>query len=544
MIVASNTPDSFYPKNGYVFLSLGERIDAVDVVVLMLEKNWGSFHIDRIKAVTHWISKYPKHIPCYIAGCESTIPSMELERYRHKERDEAVRALCDEVLKRSKSIGVRGNITFHYLTSALGYSEDKVDVMYHPGINKNNDNLLLFLEKNGCPSRLEKDILSFQRKPHVFYEKPINYDKNITISLPYVTATDDKVSLNADVKIDGESKTLWCETSAAYRQFLLFERSDAFLCALLPLAMRTGKDIVCDAPVTEEFLHNINEILIPQLCAHDSRLHRTFIKAASAHTKLFCGNAVSTGMSCGVDSFYTTMLYSSSSYVSMGLTHLYCGNYLYGNDGPIYERAQAVADELELPLIKTSTNANEILCLPHVFTHFFKTMFGVLSLRKLFRVYYYSTTEDFSHFNLKDNSIRDTAIIELLLLYVFCCSDFQLVSGGVKAERLEKTRAISAFPPAQKLLNVCLYPEREKNCGKCGKCMRTLLMLDMLGSLQLFDDVFDIKEYIKNRLESFTYLIGEKRSIMLSEVYRHFLQAEPKLIAEAEKLFASPTKSK
>jgi hypothetical protein len=167
-------------------------------------------------------------------------------------------------------------------------------------------------------------------------------------------------------------------------------------------------------------------------------------------------------------------------------------------------------------------------------------MFGVLALRKLFRIYYYSTTEDFSYFNLKGNGTNDTAMIELLLLYTFSCSDFQVVTGGVKNERLEKTVAICKLPAAKNNLNVCLYPEVEKNCGKCAKCMRTLLMLDMLNSLDLFQTVFDIDEYHRTRLDSFVYLVQEKNSIMLSEVYKYFLQTEPALVKQAEVRFSKP----
>jgi hypothetical protein len=534
MKIVTNTPFSFSLQSGYEFFQLGTEIDDVSMIVLMLEKNWGGAYIDNIKALTYWVSSYPKEIPCYLIGCESTIPDKNIHKYLMQEREHAIRALCDEVLSRSKSIGTRGEITYLYLTEILGYKVEQVDIIYDTNSVDNIGNIRSFLKKNNCSLHLfEKNLLDFQINKNVFYERPVAFDKTITIFCPYITTFESNVRLNADVLIDGKAKTLWCEVDKTYGQFLLTERADAFLCVLLPFAMRSGKDIICESPVTEQFLHNLNEVLIPQLCAYDSRMYRTKIIATGDPSILFCGNAVATGMSCGVDSFYTVNLYMSSQYKSMNLTHLYVGNYLYGNNSAVYDRAELAAQDLALPLVRTCTNINEELKLPHLYTHFFKTMFGVLALRKLFRIYYYSTAEDFSHFSLTSNGTRDTINIELLLIYTFSCSDFKIMTGGVKSERVEKTRSICALTTARKLLNVCLFPEKKINCGKCGKCMRTLLTLDMLDSLDLFQDVFDIDEYRRTRLESFVYLVQEKKSSMLSDVYQYFMRTEPLLVKQA-----------
>jgi hypothetical protein len=540
MRIATNSPFSFSPSSasGYEFFQLGDAINDVAMIILLLKKNWGGGHINEINALTHWISSYPKEIPCYVIGCESTIPIKNVKKYSMKSRDDAIRDLCDEVLSRSNSIGVRGEITRLYLTEVLGYKTDQVDIIYDPELPGNLERIRAYLQKNNCRLQiLEKDFLDFQKRPRVFYERPCIFDKSITISRPYVTNSGSTARLNSDILNDGQIKPLWCETSETYQQFLLSERADAFLCVLLPVAMRSGKDIICEAPVTEQFLHNLNEILIPQLCAHDPRLYRTQVIAAGDSSLLFSANAVATGMSCGVDSFYTVSLYLSSKFKSMNLTHLYTGNYLYGNESKVYERAELAAEDLGLPLVQTKTNISS-LRLPHLHTHFFKTMFGVLALRKLFRIYYYSSAADFSHFTLKGNATNDTAMIELLLLYAFSCSDFQVVTGGAKTERVEKTAAICSLPTAKKLLNVCLFPGNTQNCGKCGKCMRTLLMLDMLNSLDLFRAVFDIDEYRRARLENFVYLVQKKKSMMLAAVYKHFLRTEPLLMKQAEAHFS------
>ena len=546
MKIATNTSESFKLNRNYDFIPLGEdTYFEASVIILMLEKDWGSASIQKINALTRWVASYPKDIPCYIIGGEVTIPSKSLSddtffKYSDKKRDDAVRTLCNEVLRRSESIGVREEVTYRYLRDMLGYDEGLVDIIYTTDGKDNLKKIRSFIERNN-PNLIafEKDILIFQTNPKIVYERPEKYHKNIIISPPYITSQNQSVRLNADICIDGEVNTLWCETSSIYRQFLLVERADAFVCAILPFAMRSGKDIQCETPVSEQFLHNLNEILVPNLCAGDSRLYRSKIIAPTDSTSLIAGNAVATGMSCGVDSFYSTNFYLSSSYNSLTLTHLYCGNYLYGNEGPIFERAASAAYDLGLPLIQTATNISEFIRLPHLYIHFFKTMFGVLSLRKLFKTYFYSSAEDFVSFNLKNNSTSGTAGFELILLYTFSSPDFQVLSGGGGSTRLDKTKAISEFETAQKFLNVCLYPNNKKNCGKCGKCLRTLFMLDMIGALNSFNNVFDIDDYNKNRCEYFGYLIKQKNSKMLSSVYEYFLKNDANLMKEAEKLLLS-----
>src|SRR5690606_25109862 len=102
----------------------------------------------------------------------------------------------------------------------------------------------------------------------------------------------------------------------------------------------------CEAPVTEMFLHNLQEILVPHLCKYDRRLHQTSILASADGSILHSGQAVGTGMSCGVDSFYTASLYYKHKLERMRLTHLYCGNYLYGNESLVYGRARQAAKDM------------------------------------------------------------------------------------------------------------------------------------------------------------------------------------------------------
>lgn len=130
MKIATNVHLSFTPIDGYDVVLLGEPDPDVSMIVLMLPRNWGSLSVEKIDTLTDIVSAYPSNVRCVVIGAETTIPDFEFKKYRSPARDTAVRRLCDEVLRRSSSIGVRGKITFSYLTEVLGYSPEKVDVIY------------------------------------------------------------------------------------------------------------------------------------------------------------------------------------------------------------------------------------------------------------------------------------------------------------------------------------------------------------------------------------------------------------------------------
>lgn len=520
-IIAVNSPHLLKSNGNYKIVSLGCDLESVDFIIIMLAKGWGNSQVAEIESLSAWIELYPSTIPCVLAGCETIIPDLNFIKYKSEVRDNVIFKLCSNILGRSNTIGVRGEITFKYLTEFLGFNKNQIDIIYG---DKDSIGAFDFCKKNNIPSNFLRAIEDFQKKPYVMYEKPICNNQDILISMPYMTSDYDQSIINVDLSFDNKKFTLWLSTKKAHSEFLVTDRLDAFVCAILPFAMRIGKNIICDGPVTNELLHNINEILIPHLSIYDDDMHHIRVQDKSilvAEKK--SPKNIGAGMSCGVDSFYTCCTYYKGEYEKLQLTHLYVGNYLYGNSGVIYERAQNVAGELGLDLVATKTNLNEIVRMPHLNTHFYKTIFGVLCHRKMFKTYFYSSAEDFGHFNLGDNSIRSTVETELLLLYVFSYDGFSLYSGGAKSSRFEKTKFISGNDVARKYLNVCLYPNLDKNCGVCDKCIRTLLTLDALDALDNFSDVFDILDYADNRLKYIPFLIKNKRSPMLKEVYKIFL---------------------
>jgi len=552
MLVATNNPSILSAKNEVTFTWLGEDAEKVDMILLMLKRNFGAAHISMLRYLLAQVQKHPIDIPCYLIGCETTIPGTSIERYRHGERDRAIHGLLTEILRRSRAIGVRGQNTRRHLTKLVQIKDLEIDVIYDPTSKGNSDILASFLQRHS-PRLLpwHDEILAFQENGHKqdFYERTFGFNKFIYIGSPCIsTSTErDHARLQADISVDDRPPVkLWLQTDRANADYLTSEVADAFVAAILPMAMRSGKDIRCQAPVTGELLYKLNEVLIPALCSCDSRLHPTKVLAKCVENPHPNGprkTAVATGMSCGVDSFHSAISASEDARGELTLTHLYCGNYLYGNESIIYNRAECAAKSMGLPLVITKTNLIKDIPMHtrHLYIHFYRTIFGILCLRKLFHAYYYSSNGEgsFGQVDLRNNSTRSTSSIELLLLYAFSTADFSLLPSGGSTHRIIKTKLIADSPAAQKYLNVCLHANLEKNCCQCEKCYRTLLMLEMHDCLRRFSSAFDLELYKNNRQRALTHLVKHKDTPMYAPLYKFFSQKSPGEISLAEAVTAA-----
>ena len=106
-----------------------------------------------------------------------------------------------------------------------------------------------------------------------------------------------KIDLNAD-----DRREFFISVDSKYGKYLSPERADYALIGVLGYALREKQDdIICEAPVTEELLYNIREILIPTLCNSDSRNYPVKIQAniAPPLEKLLVAEATWGGVSLG-----------------------------------------------------------------------------------------------------------------------------------------------------------------------------------------------------------------------------------------------------
>lgn len=378
----------------------------------------------------------------------------------------------------------------------------------------------------------------------------------IRIGKPYITKEGSTAIIQSDIVENGKEMKLFCQVYEEYEQYLCDERSDAFVVITLPLAIRKGYDIYCEAPVTEELLHNINTILIPHLVMGDSKLHPIKVIAPVDDTPIG-GEAVGTGISLGVDSMYTIMKYldPDSVYKDMQITHFMIANNSIDlkthNEDSIYgweeknkasiERYEEAAKYFNKPLIKMYSNLYSYLgrFYYHYTVHTYKTLAHVLLLKKLWKTYYFANSLPFTYFDLKDNSSKDTYTSELLIMHTINVPDLSVYSSG-SINRIQKTVELADYEPARKWLHPC-WDQEKMNCSKpyCDKCLRGLLALDYYDKLDVMSEVFDVDYYRENHFDYLYRLVEKKDDHFLCDLYDMMQKKYPEEMKKAQNKFAT-----
>ena len=111
-------------------------------------------------------------------------------------------------------------------------------------------------------------------------------ENEIIIKVPYIENIDDLVRYHVAIIENGIKHELFAEVEKAYGEYLSTERFDGLVYLVLPVALREGYNIVCEGKVTEQLLHNINEILIPMLAIGDEKIHKIKVIAPADDRKI------------------------------------------------------------------------------------------------------------------------------------------------------------------------------------------------------------------------------------------------------------------
>ena len=204
----------------------------------------------------------------------------------------------------------------------------------------------------------------------------------IHIGSPKVAYEDNSAILFTDVIIDGKSDTIWFKVDKKYGEYLCFERSDAYVIAMLNYAMRNSHDIECDVPISEDIYYNIDRYLIDALVKHNKDFYRPIIRAKVASEPLPCANAVGTGISCGVDSLHAVANQTNLIFKNHNITHLTFNNVGSHGEGKRAsdlfakrcERPIRFAKEYGFEIIVSDSNLMDIIKQVHFESHTYSSL--------------------------------------------------------------------------------------------------------------------------------------------------------------------------
>lgn len=348
---------------------------------------------------------------------------------------------------------------------------------------------------------------------------------------------------------------LWFAVPIEYKRYLCTERSDAFVVAMLWYAMITGSDIESFAPMSEKMVFHITRYLIPALCTEENGYRRIRIMGPTTDQPYNNIGGVGTGMSCGVDSFYTMHEYlredTPKKYRLTHLSYFNMGAIFHPNrsEKKIYtlkefyettdrmseekrENARQVAEKAELPLVYVKSNLDsDFYRGAYGHTGVYRNCAMALSLQGLFSVYYNSSGGWPGYFDL--TLTEGSQHYEALLCECFSTESLSFILSDY-VSRAEKTKTIADDELAQKYLDVCFC---FNSCGKCSKCIRTLVTLDIIDKVDQFGDIFDVADFKKHKAQAYFEILKTKdgdakedNAVFAKDLYR--MAAEKGIIPE------------
>ncbi|MCR5381551.1 MAG: hypothetical protein K6G44_11260 [Lentisphaeria bacterium] len=325
--------------------------------------------------------------------------------------------------------------------------------------------------------------------------------------------------IEVPVTMNGETRSCWYELPDEYQNMVAEDRCDAFIAAILLPALYSGEDITCEAPVSARFLYNLNNELIPTLNAFFPRLHKISIIANNTTEQTFNGNGVGTGFSGGIDSFVTILDYFAKPiFKTLKITHLFffnVGSHGMGHTDEELERIRKkfwaryhtlkpFSDEIGIPFIPVDSNVHSFHTLGHLEGCSLVTPGAALLFQRTIKSYLLSsggyTHADKLNYIKKHKDSLDIACTDPWINHLYSTENIQCISTGTNEDRLSKTKRLanSDFTAPMEFLNVCGARDTiDTNCSVCEKCCMTILMLDILGKTDKFQNRFDIPQYRK-----------------------------------------------
>ena len=352
--------------------------------------------------------------------------------------------------------------------------------------------------------------------------------------------TEGQARLCADISLNGKGTTLWFGVDISHAHYLCEGRSDAFVMALLPTAMRGGHDIVCDTPMSERLHYQLENYLIPTLCSKQGVYRPMKLRIPTTAQPVENPGGVATGFSGGVDSLHTIKTHGKDSPLPLThLTHFNLGVY----EGPAYRegfrescrKALPFAEERGLELVCLDSNISQVLPERYLDVVAFRLLSGALALQGLLRAYLIASSRDIRRFSIDPHRSES---YEYLLVQCAQTEALQLYNAGCQLRRIDKTKMLTRWEPARRWLHFCIFGHPgEPNCGHCKKCAREIATLYSYGALDDFGEVLELPT-VKRTLPRQLGLVLANREAPLFDETAALLEESGVSIPQAAYIYA------
>lgn len=288
--------------------------------------------------------------------------------------------------------------------------------------------------------------------------------------------------------LSGMPERLWLAFPKDYED-LVTDRADAFLSAMVLLAMQHGEDIEVRGEVSPRLLIGINEYQLPFCMWFPWRFKPVRIECESLTVPSTESgrDLVVSAFSGGVDSFFTLKSYLSRNELpeSARISHLL---FVHGFDIKLdhlksypllRDDYRGMCDRLGIKLISCRMNCQQFGTRVNWGVFHGSALIGAAhAAGKRTAMFYVPSSHTYTSLMPWGS---DPGID-----YLLSTETTQVIHHGTGFRRTEKTEAIARWEETHDKLRVCASDDSTLNCSKCEKCIRTMMTLDMLGVLERY----------------------------------------------------------
>lgn len=328
----------------------------------------------------------------------------------------------------------------------------------------------------------------------------------LILNAPVIEIKESKCFISALLCDGNQEKELCYVIDTKYKNMLSISLEPFLFWGVL-MAVKEKKDLFINGNIPKRLLYAIRHFLLNAFTKMGLYIPTIKINEDKIIDETpYTAKGVATGLSGGIDSFYTILEHTKGELL---LTHLVeffptatsldlrSHTMELNQETILDEWNNKVKLELNLPIVKVYSNFTEYCTFPFEQIHTFCNLSHALLLKGGISRYLYSTGHTLNQTKL---DFGDTSHYDLLIAQIVNSISFEMISYNPTVERIEKTAAIAQSKVVQKYLHVCVKREMGRgNCSCCFKCKRVMTQLDVIGRLNDFKETFDLDSYNKNR---------------------------------------------